>query len=61
MSVTTYHTYPDLLIDGGRLAATEWGGNPTHAEAIAATLRLDPEAIILRVGQLRGMAPGGIG
>jgi hypothetical protein len=61
MSITTYHTYPDLLIDGGRLAATEWGGNPTPAEAVAATLRLDPEAIILRVGQLRGLAPGGIG
>ena len=60
MSITTYHTYPDLLIDGGRLAATEWACSDP-AEAVAATLARDPEAIILRVGQLRGMAPGGIG
>ena len=61
MSITTLHTYPDLVYCGGRLAATEWGGNPTAAEAVAATLRLDSEAVILRVCKLRGLAPGGIG
>ena len=61
MSITTYHTYPELIYCGGRLAATEWDGNPTAAEAVAATLRHDPEAVILRVAQLKGLAPGGIG
>jgi hypothetical protein len=65
MTSTTFHTYPDLIIDGGRLAATEWR-RATAAEAVAATLRLDPEAIILRTlssnGEtVRGYAPGGIG
>ena len=65
---TTYHTYPDLLTDGGRLAATEWGAHPagcaTLAEAVAATLRLDAEAIVLRVVRgtetVRGLAPAGL-
>lgn len=61
MSITTYHTYPELVYDGGRLAATEWEGNPTAAEAVEATLHLDPDAVVLRVCQLRGLAPGGIG
>jgi len=66
---TTYHTYPDLLLDGGRLAATEWGAHPagcaTLAEGVAATLRLDPEAVVLRAVRgaeaVRGLAPGGLG
>jgi len=60
----TRHTYPDLLLTGGRLAATEW---PTGslADAVRATLARDPEAVILRAdntaGQkLRGLAPGGL-
>jgi hypothetical protein len=61
MSITTWHTYPDLVHRGGRLAATEWDGNPTAAQAVEATLRLDQDAIVLRVCQLRGLAPGGIG
>ena len=65
MSITTYHTYPELVYDGGRLAATEWSHynhwNPTPAEAVAATIEHDPDAIVLRVCQLRGLAPGGIG
>ena len=65
MTTTTYHTYPDLLLDGGRLAATVWEGGATHAEAVAATLRLDAEAIVLRTVRgteaLVGLAPGGLG
>ena len=60
----THNTYPDLLITGGRLARTEWP-EATPAEALAATLRYDPEAIVLLItspaGQpVRGLAPGGL-
>ena len=69
MIATTYNTYPDLLIYGGRLAATDWGnirtGSVTLAEAVAATIDRDSEAIVLRVSNdretLRGLAPGGLG
>ena len=65
---TTFHTYSDLITDGGRLAATEWGAHPagcaTLAEGVAATLRLDPDAIVLRAVRgtetIRGLAPGGL-
>jgi Flp pilus assembly CpaF family ATPase len=68
MIATTYHTYADLLTDGGRLAATEWGAHPAGcaslAEAVAATLRHDPEAIVLRAVRgdeaVRGLAPAGL-
>ena len=60
----THNTYSDLLIDGGRLARTEWP-EATPAEALVATLRHDPEAIVLLIttpaGQpVRGLAPGGL-
>jgi hypothetical protein len=62
---STFHTYPDLVHTGGRLACTEWGHAATAAEAIAATLCRDSESIILRVvavdGYFRGLAPGGLG
>lgn len=65
MPTTTYHTYPELVHDGGRLAATEWAHynywNPTEVEAVAATINHDPDAIVLRVNKIRGFAPGGIG
>ena len=69
MIATTYRTYPDLLIDGGRLAASNWAnirtGSITLAEAVAATINHDSEAIVLRVCNdhetLRGLAPGGLG
>jgi hypothetical protein len=57
--MNTYHTYPDLLITGGRLAITEWP-DCSEAEAVAATLRYDSEAVILQCGETRGLAPGGI-
>jgi len=61
---TTYNTYSDLLIDGGRLAATVWE-TATAAQAVAATLRYDAAAIVLRVtdnsgARLVGLAPGGL-
>ena len=67
--IITHHTYADLLYTGGRLAACQWDCDSTVAEGVAATLSVDPEAIILRVTdargrvdrQIRGLAPGGIG
>ena len=60
---STYHTYADLIIDGGRLAATEWP-KASIAEAIGATLARDCQAIVLTVvarGEIiRGYAPGGM-
>jgi hypothetical protein len=47
MIATTYHTYSDLLLNGGRLAASDWGnirtGSVTLAEAVAATINRDAE------------------
>ena len=63
--MTTLHTYSDLLHDGGRLAATVWDTRNV-AGAVAATLRYDADAIILRVANSDGRyvaighAPGGI-
>jgi hypothetical protein len=61
---TTFHTYPDLLSTGGRLAASHYRLT-TPREAVAATLRQDAEAIILQAydeigGRLVGLAPGGL-
>lgn len=65
MIITTHHTYPDLLFTGGRLAATDWDSD-SHARAVAATVRGDADAIVLRVSvdgypHARGLMPGGIG
>ena len=63
MMTSTYHTYPDLVYDKGRLAKTIWDGN-CFGDAIAATLTIDPEAIVLRarVGNetITGLRPGGL-
>ena len=67
--IITRHTYSDLLHSGDRLAACQWDCGCTVAEGVAATLAVDPEAIILRVTdargrvdqQIRGLAPGGLG
>jgi hypothetical protein len=65
MAAETYNTWPDLLIDGGRLASTEWSPRLSGSECVAAMLRRDPEAVVLRVvafdGHRRGLAPGGLG
>ena len=67
-SLTTFHTYPDLLFDGGRLAATCWGGHPTVStvkQAVCATIAVDSEAVVLRAvgtdGIAKGLMPGGLG
>jgi hypothetical protein len=60
---STYHTYPDLITDGGRLAATAWP-KASISDAIGATLANDCQAVILTVvasGEItRGYAPGGM-
>jgi len=60
---STHHTYPALLGQGGRLARSDWGYGSV-AGAIAGTLRLDPQAVILAATDgeevLRGYAPGGM-
>lgn len=69
--MTTLHTYPDLIHNGGRLAATAWNFPGcrfplTASDAVAATLDLDSEAVILRVADSDGryvavgLAPGGL-
>jgi hypothetical protein len=67
--IITYHTYADLVHAGDRLAATQWGGRHgiaagTLQDGVAATLRLDPQAVILRAvrgdERVRGLAPGGL-
>lgn len=61
--VYTYHTYPDLITSGGRLARTDWEG-VTVSNAVASTIKHDPSGIILGVRAnnvwLTGHAPGGI-
>ena len=64
---STFHTYADLVADAGRHARTDWGDrrNHTAADAVAATLRLEPDAIISRAidstgCRLVGLMPGGL-
>jgi hypothetical protein len=61
---STFHTYPELLIDRGRLAQSCWDHASDLGAAIAATLAYNPGAVILRATgsgqQLRGLAPGGL-
>lgn len=68
--MTTLHCYSDTIHSGDRLAATVWAGGPFHradaADAVAATLRQDSDAIVLRVADASGRyvavghAPGGL-
>ena len=64
MTSSTFHTYPDLLHSGDRLARTDWLSSLSVSEVVAATLRIDSTAVILRAvaydGSLRGLAPGGL-
>jgi len=60
---STYHTYPNLVYDKGRLAETNWLTDQM-SDAIQAIIIMDPEAIILRarIGDesIKGLAPGGL-
>lgn len=63
MEVFTYHTYPDYVCSGGRLARSDWEGLGL-ARSICATVHYHPDCIILGVRDgntwLKGFAPGGI-
>ena len=64
-TITTHHSYPDLLQTGGRLARTSWDSDNV-SRAIAATLRGQTEAAILLVtvdgvAVARGLSPAGLG
>lgn len=66
MATTTFHTYPDLVTESAdRKAATCWGSARSAADAVAATIRRDGQAIVLRVRHgdtwHNGLAPGGLG
>jgi hypothetical protein len=61
---STFHTYAELVTDAGRPARTDWDGTAA-ADAVAATLRLDPDAIISHATdstgcRLIGLLPGGL-
>ena len=64
-TITTHHSYPDLLQTGGRLARTSWDSDNV-SRAVAATLRGQKEAAILLVtvdgvAVARGLSPAGLG
>jgi len=61
---STFNTYAELVTDSGRHARTDWDCC-SATEAVAATLRIDPEAIISRATDSAGCAligfmPGGL-
>ena len=60
---STYHTYPDLVYDKGRLAETTWLTEHV-SDAISAIIAIDPEAVVLvaKYGEKRavGLRPGGL-
>ena len=64
-TITTHHSYPDLLQTGGRLARTSWDSDNV-GRAIAGTIRGQKEAAILLVtvdgvAVARGLSPAGLG
>ena len=63
-SASSYHTYAQNHADGGRLCRSIWE-RCTPAQAAAATLRYDDEAIILiardQFSELIGLTPLGMG
>ena len=61
MSITVRVSFPNLIHTPGRLAGQTWeGSNMTLPQAVKATTRYLPEAIVLRAGDLVGLAPGGM-
>ena len=63
-SASSYHSYAQNHADGGRLARSIWE-RCSPAQAAAATLRYDDEAIVLlardQFSELIGFAPLGMG
>ena len=64
-SITTHHTYPDLIQTGGRLARTNWDSD-NIGRCIAGTIRGQKDAVILLVtvdgvAVARGLSPAGLG
>lgn len=61
---STYHTYPNLVYDKGRLTEIIWYGNCSFGKAIAATLTIDLEAVVLVAkydeNRVVGLRPGGL-
>lgn len=58
----TFHAYPEFLHGGDRLAETVWE-EATARQAVGATLRYEPQAVILVATDHRrhvGLAPGGL-
>lgn len=51
--MTTLYAYVEFLHDGGRLAATVWPRGSAE-DAVRATLKYDPDAVILRVADWNG-------
>jgi len=61
---STFNTYAALVTDSGRHARTDWD-RCSATQAVAATLRIDPDAIISRATDTTGSAlvgfmPGGL-
>jgi hypothetical protein len=58
-----YITYPDLVGNGKRLAKLEWE-HCSFEQAVAASIKWDPFAVVLAVSDsyewIKGFAPGGI-
>ena len=64
-TITTHHSYPDLLQTGGRLARTSWDSDNV-SRAIAGTIRGQKDAVVLLVtvdgvAVARGLSPAGLG
>ncbi len=69
MQASTFHTYAELIYDRGRHCRSVWGHpgsySATAAEAVGATLAIQPDVIISRAiddsgCRLVGLMPGGL-
>ena len=64
MTITTHHAYPITAHRGWSTTPVAWDGAGTIAQAIAGTIRVCPEAVILRVtgsDNQPAYLPGGLG
>ena len=58
MTHTLRIAYPETVID--RPASVVWHGAGTLADAVAATIAQQPDAVVVVAADLRGFLPGGI-